>query len=89
MQHNDLTATLPPPASLLNSLLGLSDLPKHYPALFASEPSARWFIRQHRRALEQDGALLFLRGRLQVVPEKFEQAALRIGAEAAKRRLAA
>lgn len=40
---------------------------------FPSEQSARWAVRQHRRALADGGALALVRGRILVHPARFAE----------------
>lgn len=40
---------------------------------YPSEPSARWAVRQHRKALIEGSALALSRGRLLVHPARFAQ----------------
>ncbi len=51
--------------------------------LFNSEQSARWFIRKHRGALCQAGALAIHTGRLLVDPIKAAKVAEQVAIEAA------
>ena len=78
-----------PPASLLAGLLPVGRIPERYPHIFPSEESFRWYLREHRAGLETAGALLIIRGRLNIAPEPLERYVLKAGQEAAKRRAVA
>jgi len=52
-------------------------------ALFPSEVSARWYIRQHKDELVDAEALLMHTGRLYFHPELFQTVVKRTGLEAA------
>lgn len=75
-----------PSASPLAGLLTLGQVPDKYPQVFPSVESVRWYLREHREGLEDAGALLVIRGRLNIVPGPFESYVLRAGQAAAKRR---
>lgn len=75
-----------PSASPLAGLLTLGQVPDKYPHVFPSVESVRWYLREHREGLEEAGALLVIRGRINIVPAPFEEYVLRAGQAAAKRR---
>lgn len=74
-----------PPASQLAGLLTINDVPEHYPRIFQGVESVRWYLRNHRGGLEEAGALLIIRGKIHLVPDRFEPYVLSAGKEAAKR----
>lgn len=51
--------------------------------IFGSTTSLEWYIRRHRRRLNQAGALLVVSGRLMVDEKSFDNAVLEIGRELA------
>lgn len=51
-----------------------------------SKTSLAWFVRQHKEALIDAGALLMISGRWFVDPEKFDSYVLREGSRAANAR---
>ncbi len=67
----------------LDRLVPLKDFATHYPALFPSATSARWFIRQHREALRKAGALDKISDRVHVDPVIFATVVRDIGRKAA------
>lgn len=56
------------------------------PVLFRNEESFKWFLRQHRDALVEAGALLMPNGRRLVDPVAFDRVTLAIGTERAGNR---
>lgn len=53
--------------------------------IFPSQSSLDWFVRKHRPALVQAGALLMLTGRWFADPPKFDHYMLEAGGRAAQR----
>lgn len=66
------------PASL-DEFVGLAALHPKVRNTFPTEASLNWFVRQHRVALVEAGAVIFITGRLRFHPEKFQHAAISIG----------
>lgn len=58
------------------------------PALFPSEMSARWFLREHRKELIEDEAIAYHLGRVFVHEEKLRACRIRVALNAAKARFA-
>lgn len=56
------------------------------PVVFPSETSARWYVRTYREHLMANEAVLSHAGRLHFHPERFGEAARRIGLEIARGR---
>lgn len=50
---------------------------------FPTLDSVRWFVRRHRDALAENGAVIVLAGRMRFHPGRFKQAAVQIGQRAA------
>lgn len=49
------------------------------PDFYPSPDAWRWFFRTHRRELIDRGAVTYIAGRVFVVPDRFEAAAVEIG----------
>lgn len=80
------------PTERAGPLAGLLTLPEHQQQrqrFFPSEDSLRWHLRQHRQALVDTGAVLYIGGRLWINAEKFDAFMVSAGQEAAKRRAVA
>lgn len=56
------------------------------PAIFPSEGSLEWFIREHRRALIDAGAIVLLRQRWLINPSAFDACVRKVGTAAAAKR---
>lgn len=68
----------------LNGLQTLPDYRKQREHVFRSESSIEWFVRKHRQALVDAGALVLLAGRWHAHEQKFDVYVLQAGAEAAR-----
>ncbi len=53
-------------------------------AIFPSEQSARWFLRQNRPALTEAKAIAIHAGRMLVNPDRFRDVAVRVAINAAQ-----
>jgi len=73
----------------LDDFVDLRELLPRVEQTFPTEQSAKWFIRQHRHELVEAGALIVLTGRLRFNPQRFKEAAVNIGRNLAKGRVAA
>lgn len=61
------------------ALLATEGVSRHFP----TKHSLDWFIRRHRDQLAACGALIIVTGRLHFHPDRFEQAVVEIGRQAA------
>lgn len=73
---------------ILFSLLTPSQYREGRERLFQSEGSLQWYVRQHRPALIEAGALLLHAGRWMIHPDHFDAYVMAAGASAAKRAIA-
>ena len=71
---------------LLRRLTEYQERRKH---VFRSMGAADWFVRQHKAALIEAGALVMLTGQWHVHEELFDAVVMRVGMDAAKRHTAA
>ena len=55
-------------------------------SIFPSVESWRWFVRQHRAALDEAGALCYLAGKVFVRPDVFARCLLEIGTRLSRAR---
>lgn len=69
----------PRPDALVCAYVTLAQFQEANASLFPSEHSLRWYVRQHRRALLEAGALTEIAGRLVISPDAFVRAAAEIG----------
>lgn len=74
---------------ILFSLLTPAQYREGRERLFQSAGSLQWYVRQHRPALIDAGALLLHAGRWMVHPDQFDAYVMATGASAAKRAMAA
>ncbi|MBL8288281.1 MAG: hypothetical protein JNL85_09890 [Rubrivivax sp.] len=76
-------------AGPLAGLVTLAEHQQQRARFFPSEDSLRWHVRQHRQALTDAGAVLFIGGRLWINADKFDAFVIAAGEAAAKRRAVA
>jgi hypothetical protein len=67
----------------LEEALRFEDYAAQRPAVFASVDSLRWFVRRHRPALIDAGALTRPTGAWLVLPAAFDQVVAKVGARRA------
>lgn len=90
MPTQDTAPDATPPSSPgdTSAVIGLQ-LPEQYraarPNVYPSPDAFRWFVRQHRAALVEAGALVAPTGRLLVSPEAFDRVVLSVGPRRAAR----
>lgn len=70
----------------LDEFVELLDLFPQVEQTFPTEDSLKWFVRRHRQALVDSGALILITGRMRFHPEKFQAAAVEIGRRGAEKR---
>lgn len=63
----------------LDEYVDLLDFVKQVAHTFPTADSLRWYVRQHKKALADAGALIVITGRLRFHPERFQRAAVEIG----------
>lgn len=71
----------------VNALLPLSDYHAARSHVFPSDTSLDWYLRKHRSALIEAGALLMVAGRWLVQPSTFDTYVLERGTQAARGRV--
>jgi len=67
----------------LDEFVDLAALQASVAATFPTVDSVRWYVRQNRTALVEQGALIIVAGRMRFNPSRFKQAAVSIGRKAA------
>lgn len=70
---------LPP----LDEFVDLDTLQAGVTSIYPTPDSIRWFVRRHRGALAEYGAVIIIAGRMRYHPSLFKQAAVAIGRRAA------
>lgn len=73
---------------ILFSLLTPTQYREGRERLFQSAGSLQWYVRQHRAALVEAGALLLHAGRWLIHPDQFDAHVMATGASAAKKSMA-
>lgn len=73
----------PQPLPALDEYVDLRALLPAVVHTFPTQDSVKWFVRQHRGELAENGALINITGRLRFHPGRFAQAAVEIGNRAA------
>ncbi len=74
-----------PPAGRAGTLTTFAGYVEARSNLFGTTDSLRWFVRKHQDELVKAGALLRLTNRWMIDPERFDDAAIRIGARLAEK----
>jgi hypothetical protein len=67
----------------LDEFVDLAALQASVSTTFLTVDSLRWYVRQNRAALVDQGALIIVAGRMRFNPSRFKQAAVSIGRKAA------
>ncbi len=67
----------------LDEFVEIDTLQSSVSGAFPSIDSLRWFVRRNRSALVERGALIIVTGRMRFHPDRFKQAAVEIGKQAA------
>lgn len=67
----------------LDEFVDLATLQASVATTFPTVDSVRWYVRQNRTALVEQGALIVVAGRMRFNPSRFKQAAVSIGRKAA------
>lgn len=73
----------------ISDVVRLGDYRTQRVNVFRSPAALEWFVRQHRQALIECGALLMLRGQWHANEQQFDAFVMETGATAAKRHLSA
>jgi hypothetical protein len=76
---------LPDAGAPLSRLRTLADYQSERSHVFPSESSLQWFVRRHKAALVDSGALLMLAGRKVVEPQAFDRVVMKVGMQSARR----
>jgi len=63
----------------LDDFVDLQDLLPTVERTFPTKDSLSWFVRRHRAALVESGALIVITGRLRFHRQRFKEAAVEIG----------
>lgn len=85
MNASNITAT--PQGDILPSVVALEQYRQQRAHLFPTMNSLQWWMRSHRRQAIEAGALLLVRGRYHVNPEKFDACIVACGQQDALQHL--